>query len=285
MVCLIEELRNSTVARWHANTLDGALDDARAGEDSTRIRYYRAFLANLDEFVAKDGRIEERGRDHELRDAVLRSAGAQSPSTLYSLAGPSAVASMFALARADVAGQDRPRRDAVARLAAEVKVWRHWPYRIGWLAQLGEAEPHSRQLAAASLIRVLAVWAHDNQLLAGAYEGDPPLSAVEDFLVITAGCASAGQVTELLRCVVEAGRGPLGASPHDVFEAVSGELVQFGLVGRPTFGELTDRLAESLAGLRQLWPHLDGAERSRLHQEFGSDFADLAAIVGGVHAN
>jgi hypothetical protein len=280
MVCLIEELRDTSVARWYANTLDGA----EAGERSTRTRYYRAFLANIDEFAAKVSLIKERGRDHELRGALLRSAGAASPSTLYTLTGPSAPASLFALAR-DVRGQDGPRRDAVARLAAEVKVWRHWPYRIGWLAQLGEAEPHSRQLAAASLVRVLAVWAHDNQRLAGTYDCDPPLSAVEDFLVIAAGSASVGQATELLKCVVAAGRGPLGASPQDVFEAVSGELVQFGLAGRPTFGELTDRLAESLAGLRQLWPHLDGAERNRLHQEFGSDFADLAAIVGGVHAN
>ncbi len=209
-------------------------------------------------------------------------AGAQSASTLYTLTGPRAQSSLLAQVSADLIAAG-PRCDAVARLAVEVKVWSHWPYRAGWLTELGNAEPHSRQFAAATLIRVLALWAHSSQRLAASYACDPPLSVVEDLVVIAAGNASGPQARELLAQVIELARGPVGAAPDEVLEAVSADLAAIGLVGRPVFGEVTDRLAESLAALRHLWPRLALEQRSQLHEEFGPEFANLAELVGGGH--
>lgn len=233
MGCLIEDLRNSDVCRWYTSTAEARADEQDhgrlAGNWATRLRYYQAFISCL---PAPDRSAPDPSApDQDLRGAVMSAAGAQSSSTLYTLTGPKSRTAMLSRVDGTLTAGLAAGRGVVARLAAEVKVWSHWPYRAGWLAELGESEPHGKQLAAATLVRVLAVWAHDNQALAASCQNDPPMSAAEDLVIIAAGLASPARARDLLAKVIELGRGELGAQPREVFEAVSGDLMALGLAG------------------------------------------------------
>jgi hypothetical protein len=281
MACLIEDLRDSDVARWYRSIVNNgaaeAGDGRTAGRWETRQRYYRALLACIEAPTATSSLIA--GTGPELRDAVVTAANAQSCSTLYTLAGPASRTAMLSQLSQCLAGDTTPRGDAIARLGAEVKVWSHWPYRAQWLTDLADAEPHGRWLAACGLVRVLTIWATDSRLLAASFHGDPPMSAVEDLVIISAGRASVGQARDVLARVVQLACGPLGATANEASEAVSGDFMRMGLAERTSFGDITGRVAEALAALRVLWPQQSPEQRRQLYRELCPEIIELAALM------
>jgi hypothetical protein len=289
MTSLVEDLRGTTIGHWHA-AVHG--DDAGAaltddgyrnvckGTRATRTRYYKAFLSCLS---AKESGAVPQGGDREhinLRGAVIAIVGGQSSSTLYSLFGPNAKTSLLAHC-----GQwqlnTRDHRGVLARLAAEVKVCSHWPYRSGWLAALREGRFDDVRFCTETLVRVLAEWAADNVLLARAYGGEPPLSAVEDLAIMTGRESAPAPVRAVLTRTVELALSPRGYPPLAVLDAVRDELAEMGQRHQPAFDELEDQLAESLATLRYMLPRLTDGQRVCLRDEFAAQFADVARLLGG----
>jgi hypothetical protein len=292
MTCLHEDLDGTAIARWYASVhgaggseRDAAEGGARGGRRAawvTREKYYKTLVSCLASEPGADP--ARRPADaHEFRTALMAAAGVQSSSVLYALAGPKAPASMLAQVRGALAEISRPGRDIGYRLATETKVWSHWPYRTGWLAELRAAGSQDRPLAAATLIRVLAAWAHDNQLLAACYQYEPPLSAVEDLLTISAGKARAPDVMAVLSDVIQLGCGPWGAAPGQVLAAVTDRLAAVAPGGDDVADELAGQLAELLSELRLLLPQLTSQQRGRLRDEFAFEFADMAETLGEAH--
>lgn len=292
MTCLHEDLDGSEIARWYASVHGAGGTERDAGEGGsrggrraawvTREKYYRALLSCLADEPGADSARRPAG-GHEFRTALMMAAGVQSSSVLYALAGPKAPASMLAHVGGVLAEVSRPGRDIGYRLATETKVWSHWPYRSGWLAELRGAGSQDRPRAAATLIRVLAAWARDNQELAASFQYEPPLSAVEDLLIISAGKAPAHDVMAVLSDVTRLACGPWAPSPGEVLEAVTDRLTFMAPGGDDVADELAGQLAELLSELRLLLPQLSSQQRGRLRDEFAFEFADMAETLGEVH--
>lgn len=289
MTCLHEDLHGAVIARWYATVHGAAGAERDAGQGTvrrapwaTREKYYRALLSCLADEPGVDSARRLEG-SHELRTALTAAAGVRSSSVLYSLAGSKVPTSMLAQVPGALAEISGPGRDIGYRLAAETKVWSHWPYRAGWLAELRVAGSQNRPLAAATLIRVLAAWAHDNRPLAAFNLCEPPLSAAEDLLIISAGKARAPDVMAVLREVIRLGCGPWGAAPGEVLEAVTDRLMAIAPGGGDVADELAGQLAELLSELRLLLPQLTSQQLGRLRDEFAFELADMAETLGEVN--
>jgi hypothetical protein len=291
MPCLLEELDGTAIAGWYASVHGAGGTERHAGQGGvrggrraawvTREKYYQALVSCLAGEPEADSARRLEGA-HEFRTALMAEAGVQSSSVLYALVGAKAPASMLARVRGALAEVSWPGRDIGYRLAAEAKVWSHWPYRTGWLAELRAADSHDRPLAAATLIRVLAAWAHDNQALAACYQYEPPLSAAEDLLIISAGKARADDAMAVLTDVIRLACGPCGASPGQVLEAVTDRVAAMA-PGGGAADELAEQLAGLLSELRLLLPRLSSQQRGRLRDEFAFELADLAEALGEAH--
>jgi hypothetical protein len=260
---LTHQLLHTTTARWYAE----CLSPGRAGQ---RAKYLQTIAQALQSAA---GRPVDRA-------ALVAAAGGRSGSTLYALFGRKAADALLNRHEPQLRAT-QPIRDVVDGLVVEAKVWSHWPHREAWIAQLLKHGSADRRVAADTLVQVLAAWAVHHPELAAALERQPPLSTVEDLLLICAYPAPAGRardvLAEVIRLACEGGRpaAVLGAVRRDLAELVAGPEA----TARDAAGSLIAGIAELLADLAYHVPKLSEDERLRLADEAGPQLADALRII------
>jgi hypothetical protein len=266
MTPLTQQLLQTTTARWYAE----CLGPARTGQ---RAKYLRTLAEALQ---SPSGRPVDRA-------ALVAAAGGKSGSTLYSLFGRKATDALLNRHEPHLRAT-QPVRDVVDGLVVEAKVWSHWPHRQAWLDMLARDGGADRRVAANTLVQVLAAWAVLNPALAAALERQPPLSAVEDLLLICATPTSAARardvLAEVIRLACDTASEP---APPAVLCAVQHDLTAL-VFGPPATtddraGSLIARITEVLADLRYHVPRLTEDERLRLAVEAGPQLDTALRII------
>lgn len=213
MSSLITDLRETTAARWR----HGLIRETRERPHwSTKEAYYRAVIACLED-----------GAQISWESIIERVRPRGAPSTYYTVTGGRATHALIRAytddALTDIASAYR-RTHSHDQLVDETKVWSYWPSREGWLTQLAETTNSSRPIAVECLVRVLADWAVNNQVLAAALDGTPPMCAVEDLRVIQGARGTTLDAARLLESVVKLALSPLGGISDGVLNAVREDL-------------------------------------------------------------
>jgi hypothetical protein len=261
MTSLVDEISDTPSARWY--------DDGSAAEDphgvqvwSTRVQHYERLVGALDS-RSGDGRL-------------ARADIARTVATLYNRFGNDAEDGLRKRAPGafDIAarlnGPDR-RWDVVDNVAVETKLWSYWPYRAGWLDELGD----DRRTAAETLVRVVAMWAFQNQRLAAYLGNQPPLVAFEDLCVILPGKASKESVMGFLGSVVRAALDPRGGVPASVLDTVHEQLMGLGFYRSSYLDELLERAVDAVEEVAYLMPRLQESDRGRIVRELSARIHEL----------
>jgi hypothetical protein len=189
-------LEDTVTARWRRRLSGDPLDGK--GHWRTRTGYYRA----ANELVAS-------GQSLSWRTIVSAVRPRGSKSTFYEVAGAHARHTLIG----DLVDDGRldsiqlalcyRRGGAVEQLLDETKVWSFWPDRDRLVA-LYEAVAMPPDTKASILVQALCEWASGNPRLAATLDHAPPLSAVEDLVVIMSGqlppVRAAAVLTEHVRC-------------------------------------------------------------------------------------
>jgi hypothetical protein len=263
---LTYQLLHTTTARWYAECLS-------SGKAGQRSKYVQTLAEALRSAAGKP--IE--------RAALVAAAGGRSGSTLYSLFGRKAADALLNRHEQHLRAT-QPIRDVVDGLVVEAKVWSHWPHREAWLAQLLRTGSVDRRVAADTLVQVLAAWAVRNPELAAALERQPPLSTVEDLLLICANPIPAGQARDVLAEVIRLACEVEHPSPPAVLGAVQRDLSTLVAGAEATTqdwaGSLIAGIADLLADLAYHLPRLSEAERLRLTTEAGPQLATALRLIG-----
>ncbi|MGC5321169.1 hypothetical protein ACPXB5_20800 [Micromonospora arida] len=253
MSSLTQKLSNTKTAQWYAAQLG-------PGRPGRRRTYVHALHTAVNESPTAT----------LSRDAIVAAVGGRTSSTLYSLVGQSSRASLLNQHGDDLRRTQRY-GEVVDGLVIETKVWSHWRFREGWLDELVRLDSEDSKLAAETLIRVLVTWATRNPHLAVMLECAPPLSAVEDLLVICGGNARlAEQVAAVLTQVVTLALDPAEPSSSAVLDMVRDKLNELLAGPRPPVElalELADRVTEALADLEYHLPALSPEQRRNMHDE------------------
>ena len=195
-------------------------DDGGKLHWQTRISYYQAtaeLLGDATDKLTWDKIVE---RADGSRANFYQVVGSSAPHSL--LRGYQGTQRAYG---ADIAGLYR-RPTAVQQMVDETKVWTHWGYRAGWIGQLEQARDVTRKAAAESLVRVLAEWAVCHPKTAGALDSSPPMSAVEDMVVLWGDPASAAAAHDLVKKVVQSALSPLGTTANGVVTSIAEQLNQ-----------------------------------------------------------
>ena len=223
MASVTDEIKSTIATSWRQSLEGGTstwADDGGKLHWRTKISYYQATAELL------------RDAPDELTwvEIVKRANGSRS--NFYQVTGSRASHSLLREYQsaqrgysADIANlYSRP--TAVQQLVDETKVWTYWGYRAGWIGQLEQARDVTRKAAAKSLVRVLAEWAVCHPEAAGALDSSPPMSAVEDMVLLWADPASAAAAHDVVRKVVQSGLGPLGTTASGVVKSITEQLNQ-----------------------------------------------------------
>jgi hypothetical protein len=264
MTSLVDEISDTPSARWY--------DDSSAAEGphgiqvwGTRVRHYEQLVGALDS-RSGDGRL-------------ARTEIARTVATLYNRFRNDAedglrnrVPGAFDIA-ARLNGPDR-RWDVVDNVAVEAKLWSYWPYRAGWLDELGGVGD-DRRTAAETLVRVVAVWAFQNRRLAAYLGNQPPLAAFEDLCVILPGQVSKESVMGFLGSVVRVALDPRGGVPASVLDTVHEQLMGLGFYRSSYLDELLERAVDAVEEVGYLLPRLGESDRGRIVRELSARINEL----------
>lgn len=214
-----DEMKNTIAASWR-HSLEGAptwVNDAGKLHWQTKTSYYRATAELL--------RVE--GGALTWDKIVERANGTRS--SFYRVTGSSAAHPLLreyqSAQRSYCAGiRDLYRRpSAVQQLVDETKVWTYWGYRTGWIEQLEETVDLTRKAAAESLVRVVAEWAACHPATAAALDCSPPMSAVEDMVLLWSE-PGAADAHDLVKKVIQSGLSPLGTTANGVVKSIAEQL-------------------------------------------------------------
>jgi hypothetical protein len=251
MASLIELLSDTAATRWRDQVWGAAPESAAKpkAHGVTKETYFHAVVKCL-----AAGAV---GTLPTWTDVVDMANGARA--TFYSVTGRKAIHPLIGeyderIGRLPEVAAHYRRREAVATLIDEAKVWTYWSHRAGWLRQLQLNSEVTRPTAAQNLVRVLADWARSNPPLAVALDHSPPICAVEDLLLIQPDRPAADSVG-LLRTVVATALGPPGTTADGVLTVVRADLES--VAGKPSTDgrirpeKLVAQLAESIDALIQ----------------------------------
>jgi hypothetical protein len=260
---LTHQLLHTTTARWYAE----CLSPGRAGQ---RGKYVQTIAQALRSAAGKP--VD--------RTALVAAVGGRSGSTLYALFGRKAADALLNRHEPQLRAT-QPIRDVVDGLVVEAKVWSHWPHREAWLAQLLKHGSADRRVAADTLVQVLAAWAVRNPELAAALERQPPLSAVEDLLLICPNPIPAGHARDVLAEVIRLACD--GSRPPAVLRVVQRDLAALvagsAATAHDRAGSLIAGIAELLADLAYHVPTLTEDERLRLADAAGPQLTTALRII------
>ena len=221
MASVTDEIKSTIAASWRQSLEGGTstwADDEGKLHWQTKIKYYRAtaeLLRDAPDALTWDKIVE---RANGSRSNFYQVTGSRAPHALlrkYQSAQRSYSADIADLYR---------RPSAVQQLVDETKVWTHWGYRAGWIVQLEQARDVTRKAAAESLVRVLVEWAVYHPETAGALDSSPPMSAVEDMVLIWGDPASAAAAHDVVRKVIQSGLSPLGTTANGVVKSIAEQL-------------------------------------------------------------
>lgn len=213
-------MKTTIAASWR-HSLEGAPtgvdDDGGRPHWQTKTSYYRA-TAEL---------LRDAPGELTWKNVAERANGNRS--TFYQVAGSGAAHPLLREYQSAQRGYGAGIRDlydrpsAVQQLVDETKVWSYWGYREGWIEQLDQTQDLTRKAAAESLVRVVAEWAACQPAMAAALDCSPPMSAVED-MVLLWGEPSVAAAHDLVKEVIQSGLSPLGTTANGVVKSIAEQL-------------------------------------------------------------
>ncbi|OHV35201.1 hypothetical protein BCD49_04310 [Pseudofrankia sp. EUN1h] len=269
-IFFIEELRQTATTQWCRS----------AHRSDNRARFYGRLDAALERRL-RDAGPESLACQRLRQREVLGPKGDPSSlpkSTLNDLFGQSAADSLlFGIQRELRAAL--PYYDDVGRCSAELGVWTYAPYRDEWLTELTHLEEPRPRHAATALVWAVADWARHHHAVAAHLGFTPPVTAVEDLLVVSRGRLDAvtavGLLTRVNRLAVtgELDRGGQVLGPvHDDLMSLAFDVVDLLPV-------VVDELRADLDVLLRIAGKLNPAGRGQVAEVLVPAFAEVMEVL------